>query len=94
MEILERLKELNRFDEARKSIKREDHPKTIIEMVQRDAKELDSTLGWMCANRCKRYDEVRSSSMSDGACGSCRMNILVAKRMNEAGLLGGNDGDN
>lgn len=63
---------------------------TVLETLQRDAEELEDVLGWMCKNRCNRYEAVQSSyAMTEGDCEKCKLNRYICTHKAELGLLEG-----
>lgn len=66
---------------------------TLMEKVREDAQELDQLQAYVCKDICKHNAETHDVyELEANHCGKCRLNRYVAVKMDEAGLLGVNDG--
>lgn len=62
---------------------------TLIQWAKADAEEWNKLQRWVCAEICKHYEEVSSAyPESNSPCDTCKLNIKVSKRMEDAELLG------
>ena len=62
---------------------------TMIQLVRAEAEELNKIQRATCANQCRFFDEVTNSyPETNSPCDFCELNRYVARKMEEAELLG------